>query len=114
MPKSLWDGMGTATSRTACPAPELASLWPRVVRPEHREPSLRSLPASLGARPRPVPGPHRPPTRALAHGAGARIGAGCGAERPATKHEMGPTDKEKCARHQWRKREQRWSNATMK
>ena len=55
MPKSSRDGMGTTTSRMACPAPELASLWHPAVRPERREPSLRSLPASLGARPPPVP-----------------------------------------------------------
>ena len=55
MPKSSRDGMGTTTSRTACPAPELVSMWPPAVHPEHREASLRSLPASLGARPRPLP-----------------------------------------------------------
>ena len=54
MPKSSQEGMGRNTSRTACPAPELASLWPPVARPERREPSLRSLPASLGACPPPV------------------------------------------------------------
>ena len=51
----LADGMGMTTSRLACPAPDLASLWPPAVRPERREPSLRSLPASPGARPPPVP-----------------------------------------------------------
>ena len=40
--------MGTTTSRTACPAPELASLWPPAVRPELTKASLRSMPASLG------------------------------------------------------------------
>ena len=55
MPKSSRDGMGTTTSRTACPAPELALLWPPVVRPKRRKVSLRSLPALLGARPQPVP-----------------------------------------------------------
>ena len=55
MPKSSRDVMGTTTSRGACPAPELASLWPLAVRLERRQPTLRSLPASLGARPPPKP-----------------------------------------------------------
>ena len=59
-------------------------------------------------------GPPRSPARAPTHGAWARIGAGCGGERPATGRETVPTDREKCARHQWRKGEQRWSNATIK
>ena len=54
MPKSSREGMGMTTSRAGpppCPrpAPELASLRPE--RPERWEASLRSLPASLGARP---------------------------------------------------------------
>ena len=56
MAKSSRDGVGMITSRTACPAPELASPWPPAVRLERREDSLRALPASLGARPRPLPG----------------------------------------------------------
>ena len=55
VPESWRDSMGTTTSRTACPAPELASLSPPAVHPERREASVRSLPAPLGARPRPVP-----------------------------------------------------------
>ena len=42
MPKSSRDGMGTTTSRLAAcphPAPDLASLRPRAVRPERPEPS---------------------------------------------------------------------------
>ena len=57
MPKSSRDGMGTITSRPAAcprPAPELASLRPPAVRPRRTEASLRSLAASLGARPPPV------------------------------------------------------------
>ena len=55
MPKSSRDGMGTTTSRGACPAPELASLWAPQEHPDRREPSLRPLLASLGVRPPPVP-----------------------------------------------------------
>ena len=55
VPKSSRKGMETTTSYGACPAPELTSLWPSAERPERREPSLRSLPASLGVRPPPVP-----------------------------------------------------------
>ena len=47
--------MGTTTSRGACPAPELASLWSPAERPERRQTSMRPLPASLGVRPPPVP-----------------------------------------------------------
>ena len=57
MPKSSPDGMHMITFRLAsCPrsAPELASLWPPAVRPEHAGASLRSLSGLLGARP---PGP---------------------------------------------------------
>ena len=50
VPKSSRDGMGTTTSRGACPAPVLASLPPPAERPERREPSLRPPPASLGVR----------------------------------------------------------------
>ena len=58
MPKSSRDGMGEIASRPAPyprPAPELASLRPPAVRPERAEASLRSLGASLGARPPPEP-----------------------------------------------------------
>ena len=37
-----------------------------------------------------------------------------GAGRPATRRGTRPTDREKCARRHWRKREQGWNNATMK
>ena len=52
-PNSLQDGMGTTTSRATCPVAVLASLPPE--RPERRDPSLRTLPASLGGRPPPEP-----------------------------------------------------------
>ena len=68
VPRSSRDGMGTTTSRTACPALELASLWPPAVRAERREASLCSLPSSLGARQQPVP--RRSPAWAPADGAG--------------------------------------------
>ena len=55
VPKSSRNGMGTTTSRGACPVPELALLWPPAQRPQRCEPSLRSLPASLGVRPPLVP-----------------------------------------------------------
>ena len=54
-PKSSRDGMGTTTSRATTPAPVLASLPAPAERPERREPSPRAMPASLGARPAPVP-----------------------------------------------------------
>ena len=53
------DGMGTTTSRATCPVAVLASLPPE--RPERRDPSLRTLPASLGGRPPPVPAGWSPP-----------------------------------------------------
>ena len=55
------DGMRTTTSRATCPAPVLASPPAPAERPERREPSLRALPASLGARPPPVPPGRSPP-----------------------------------------------------
>ena len=58
-PNSLRDGMGTTTSRARCPVAVLASLPPE--RPERRDPSLRTLPASLGGRPPPVPAGWSPP-----------------------------------------------------
>ena len=83
--------------------------------------SVSRAPQGLGARtaalargPSTTSAAPRSATRALAHGAGARIGARCGAQRPATRRETGPTHREKCARHQWRKGEQRWSNAMIK
>ena len=54
VPKSSRDGMGTTTSRGACPA-LVASLPARAERPERREPSLRPLPDSLGVCPPSVP-----------------------------------------------------------
>ena len=60
-PNSSRDGMGTTTSRATCPAAVLASLPVPPERPERREPSLRTLPASLGARPPPVPTGWSPP-----------------------------------------------------
>ena len=48
-PNSSRDGMGTNTWRATCPVAVLASLPPE--RPERRDPSLRTLPASLGGRP---------------------------------------------------------------
>ena len=58
-PNSSRDGMGTTTSRARCPVAVLASLPPE--RPERRDPSLRTLPASLGGRPPPVPAGWSPP-----------------------------------------------------
>ena len=52
-PNSSRDGMGTTTSRATCPVAELASMPPE--RPERRDPSLRTLLASLSGRPTPVP-----------------------------------------------------------
>ena len=60
-PKSSRDGMGTTTSRATCPAAVLASLPVPAERPERREPSLCTLPASLGDRPPPVPTGRSPP-----------------------------------------------------
>ena len=48
-PNSSRDGMGTTTLRATCPVAVLASLPPE--RPERRNPSLRTLPASLAWRP---------------------------------------------------------------
>ena len=59
-PKSSRDGMGTTTSRATCPAAVLASLPVPAERPERCEPSLRTLPASLGGRPPPVPAGRSP------------------------------------------------------
>ena len=53
------DGMGTTTSRATCPVAVLASLPPE--RPERRDPSLRTLPASLGGRPPQEPAGWSPP-----------------------------------------------------
>ena len=53
------DGWGTTTSRATCPVAVLASLPPG--RRERCDPSLRTLPASLGARPPPVPAGWSPP-----------------------------------------------------
>ena len=58
-PNSSRDGMGTTTSRATCPVAVLASLPHE--RPERRDPSLRTLPASLGGRPPPVPAGWSPP-----------------------------------------------------
>ena len=58
-PNSSLDGMGTTTSRATCPVAVLASLPPE--RPERRDPSLRTLSASLGGRPPPVPAGWSPP-----------------------------------------------------
>ena len=58
-PNSSRDGWGTTTSRTTCPLAVLASLPPE--RRERCDPSLRTLPASLGARPPPVPAGWSPP-----------------------------------------------------
>ena len=58
VPESSRDGMGTITSRPVPyprPPPEVASLRPPQVRPERADASLRSLEASLGARPPAVP-----------------------------------------------------------
>ena len=58
VPKSSRDGMGMITSRLApCPrpAPELASLRPPAAHPGRAHASLRSLGASLRARPAPEP-----------------------------------------------------------
>ena len=52
-PNSSRDSMGTTTSRATCPVVVLASLPPK--HPQRRDPSLRTLPASLGGRPPPVP-----------------------------------------------------------
>ena len=58
-PNSSRDGWGTTTSRATCPVAVLASLPPE--RRERCDPSLRTLPASLGARPPPVPAGWSPP-----------------------------------------------------
>ena len=58
-PNSSRDGMGTTTSRATCPVAVLASLPPE--RPERRDPSLRTLPASLGGRPPLEPAGLSPP-----------------------------------------------------
>ena len=58
-PNSSRDGWGTTTSRATCPLAVLASLPPE--RRERCDPSLRTLPASLGARPPPVPAGWSPP-----------------------------------------------------
>ena len=58
-PNSSRDGWGTTTSRAICPLAVLASLPPE--RRERCDPTLRTLPASLGARPPPVPAGWAPP-----------------------------------------------------
>ena len=58
-PNSSRDGWGTTTSHATCPEGVLASLPPE--RRERCDPSLRTLPASLGARPPPVPAGWSPP-----------------------------------------------------
>ena len=58
-PNSSRDGSGTTTLRATCPLAVLASLPPE--RRERCDPSLRTLPASLGARPPPVPAGWSPP-----------------------------------------------------
>ena len=60
-PKSSRDGMGTTTLRATCPAAVVASLPVPAEHPERREPSLRTLPASLRGRPPPVPAARSPP-----------------------------------------------------
>ena len=60
-PKSSRDGIGTTTSRGTCPAAVLASLPVLAERLERREPSLRTLPASLGGRPPPLTAGRSPP-----------------------------------------------------
>ena len=58
-PNSSRDGMGTTTSRATCLVAVLASLPPEG--PKRRDPSLRTLPASLGGRPPPEPAGGSPP-----------------------------------------------------
>ena len=58
-PNSSRDGWGTTTSGATCPLAVLASLPPE--RRERCDPSLRTLPASLGARLPPVPAGWSPP-----------------------------------------------------
>ena len=58
-PNSSRDGMGTTTWRATCPVAVLASLPPE--RPKRRDPSLRTLPGSLGGRPPPEPARWSPP-----------------------------------------------------
>ena len=60
-PKSSRDGWGTTTSHAKCLAAVLASLPVPAECAERREPSLRTLPASLGGRPPPVPPGRSPP-----------------------------------------------------
>ena len=62
-PKASRDGMGTTTSRATCPVAVRASLPVPPERPQRREPSLRTLPASLGGCPPPVPAVGSPPVR---------------------------------------------------